>query len=41
MTSTAISAAASNYFANLAEIEEDEVLGFAMVENEYVEYANV
>ena len=41
MASTAISAATSNYFASLAEIEEDEVLGFAMVENEYVEYANV
>ena len=41
MATTAISAATSNYYASLAEIEEDEVLGFAMVENEYVEYANV
>ena len=41
MANTAISAATTNYFASLAEIEEDEVLGFAMVENEYVEYANV
>ena len=41
MASTAANAAANNYFASLAEIEEDKVLGFAMVENEYVEYANV
>ena len=41
MASAAISAATSNYFASLAEIEEDEVLGFAMVENNYVEYTNV
>ena len=41
MTNTMVSAAASNYFASLAETEEDKVLGFAMVGNEYVEYANV
>ena len=34
-------AATSNYFASLAEIEQSEVMGISMVENEYVEYANV
>ena len=41
MASTAANATANNYFASLAETEEDKVLGFAMVGNEYVEYANV
>jgi len=30
-----------NYFASLAEIEEDEVIGISMIENECDEYANV
>ena len=40
MTSTAATkanATANNNFASLAVIQEDEALGFAMVENEYVE----
>ena len=35
------SAATNNYFASLAEIEEDEVMGMSMVENENIEFTNV
>ena len=41
MTSTAANAVASNYFISLAEIEEDKVLGFAIVKHDFVEYTNV
>ena len=34
-------AAAANYYASLAEIEESEIIGISMVTNEYIEYANV
>ena len=34
-------AAAANYYASLAEIEESEIMGISMVTNKYIEYANV
>ena len=34
-------AATRNYYASLARIEQSEVIGTLMVENEYVEYTNV
>ena len=36
-----VNAATSSYYASLDEIEQSEVIGISMVENEYVEYANV
>ena len=34
-------AATSNYYASLAKIEQSKVIGISMVENEYIEYANI